>query len=194
MTRIVVRLLASLVCVPMVIIGCVAFVIFVDETNIMDDDRAVVVAATAGPWALAGAWLVVWLRVIRWTPKRRVRTLQVLGFTVGAAGAVALLARAAFSRQRDWEGWTALGNLLVGLGGLMACLWVWTETARERIERIRESRAGGQAGRLCPACGYDMGGLTNLVCPECGTGFTLSDLMDERRRREEPEDFTSTRG
>jgi hypothetical protein len=38
-------------------------------------------------------------------------------------------------------------------------------------------------GLSCPICGYDLRGLTNPRCPECGTRFTWSELRDPAKKR-----------
>ena len=38
-------------------------------------------------------------------------------------------------------------------------------------------------GLTCPLCSYDLRGLAEERCPECGFGFTWAELLDERRDR-----------
>ena len=30
---------------------------------------------------------------------------------------------------------------------------------------------------LCPACGYDLHGLSTLICPECGRRYAIQELL-----------------
>jgi hypothetical protein len=39
------------------------------------------------------------------------------------------------------------------------------------------------AGLTCPLCGYDLRGLAEPRCPECGFRFTWAELADEQRNR-----------
>ena len=69
--------------------------------------------------------------------------------------------------------------MIGGVGGACA-LWLivttvaWRETRRERSERLRAAGAGTV---VCPTCGYNLTGLTEARCPECGSKFTLNELM-----------------
>ncbi|MDB5303490.1 MAG: hypothetical protein JWM97_1039, partial [Phycisphaerales bacterium] len=37
---------------------------------------------------------------------------------------------------------------------------------------------------VCPTCGYNLTGLTATRCPECGSQFTLDELMAAQPGRE----------
>jgi hypothetical protein len=39
------------------------------------------------------------------------------------------------------------------------------------LRRVREVRARG--GRLCPECGFELTGLVEGACPECGRPFSI---------------------
>ena len=55
-----------------------------------------------------------------------------------------------------------------------------SETARERAERLN---ASGRDGVVCPTCGYNLTGLTEPRCPECGSQFTLDQLLASQPSR-----------
>lgn len=54
-------------------------------------------------------------------------------------------------------------SLLLMLGGF--CLFVLSPSKRPPKHQM-----------TCPACGYNMRGLTEARCPECGAEFTLDQL------------------
>ncbi len=59
------------------------------------------------------------------------------------------------------------------LAGGLAMLWGWTVT-RKRL-RFFEGK--------CVQCSYDLRGLTEPRCPECGTRFNPADLEEDRAGR-----------
>ena len=186
MTRVVARILGSMLCVPMIIIACVAFVFIIDELNLLRDEIAATVAVSAATIALAGAWLLLWRPLIRWTPRRRTGTMVLFAVAIAAEFTVIVLAHAMLDRRWSREPVVVFVNLGIGLLTLGLLLRLWTETARERIARIRSASA---PSRICPACRYDMSGLTNLTCPECGAAYTLGQLADEHQRAAAPVDL-----
>ena len=123
---------------------------------------------------IAAYWIALWHGVVRWD---RRRVLWTAGGTL-----LALLGGVAFA--------LLCGALNPGLpaplaalfgGGVVPIAWVlitvllWRETPRERFERL----AGLGPGRSvsCPVCGYSLAGLREARCPECGTHFTLDQLL-----------------
>ena len=74
-------------------------------------------------------------------------------------------------------------TILLG-GGVVPIVWVlgtvivWRETPDERIARL----AAIGATVVCPLCGYNMAGLKTAVCPECGSAFTLDQLVAAQPR------------
>jgi rubrerythrin len=50
---------------------------------------------------------------------------------------------------------------------------IWRETAKERGERLRHM---GIHTLTCPNCGYNLTGLREAKCPECGAAYTLDQL------------------
>lgn len=55
---------------------------------------------------------------------------------------------------------------------------IWVEAARRQARGVpvRDRRDGALDVR-CPACGYRMVGLHESRCPECGTAYTLDELL-----------------
>lgn len=187
MTRIVVRILVSLLCVPAVAVLCALGGAMVSELRLFGEDAAIVGAFSVAPLLGAAAWLAVWSRVIRWTARRWCSTLLIGAAVAALDGAVGWVSHATFRRGwLDWSFVASMLNLLIGLSGWIGCLWVWTETTRERFQRLQHAQSGGG---MCPVCRYDMRGLTNLRCPECGGQFTLGEVQDAHRRAEAPPDL-----
>jgi hypothetical protein len=57
---------------------------------------------------------------------------------------------------------------------------IWRETAGERIARLKT--AGSQIVS-CPLCGYNMTGLIESRCPECGSRYTVDELLASQREQ-----------
>lgn len=185
MTRVVVRMLLTALLVPAMIVGGSLTGAFLGEFVFPSREDSVAVGTVTAccvGYAL-GYWLI-WRGVVAWTRRRVVRTLLVYALFAGLlllADAIAYFASGGdFFNRFPWI-------LLVNFGLLAAWLitasLVWTESPRERAARIG---AAATSSTLCPACKYDLAGLSNLKCPECGNEFTLGRFQDEQRRRTAP--------
>lgn len=126
---------------------------------------------------VAAYWVLLWRNAVRWTAARIGRTAIVSGLALllGAAIGVLLTALA------PW----APGQVVILVGGgtvpitwVLGTVIVWRESPRERAERL--GRLG--ASVLCPLCGYNLAGLREARCPECGGAFTLDQLAAAQPR------------
>jgi hypothetical protein len=63
----------------------------------------------------------------------------------------------------------------VPIAWVLITVLLWRETARERFERLAGLGPGPTVS--CPVCGYSLAGLREARCPECGTHFTLDQLL-----------------
>ena len=85
-----------------------------------------------------------------------------------------------------WVGGEGEIGVLFG-GGLPPIVWVlatvliWRETPQERMQRIT---AMGTDSVSCPVCGYNLTGLREARCPECGSSFTLDQLLSGQPQRD----------
>ena len=59
---------------------------------------------------------------------------------------------------------------------------IWRDTPVERLERFA---AAGTDTVVCPICAYNLTGLHKCRCPECGSPFTLDQLLAAQSRRDE---------
>lgn len=147
-----------------------------------DDEYLMIAMGFAMIIGFCYAFYRVWRGVVAWTPrrKRRAQRVSVIAIGVSIAGTAALLL------SLDWwdvAPWLIVCNAFIALVWLFVSVRVWQESPTERTERIS---AAGVNSTLCPACKYDLSGLTYLRCPECGNQFTLGQLQDEQRRRLAP--------
>jgi len=113
---------------------------------------------------------------LAWTPLRARQTTLAALLTGGVAAVSALYGVGAS---------TDLGLLLGGIGPpllwVLATAWIWRETD---AESFRQSLAAGAYTVSCPGCGYNLRGLRGTTrCPECGTEYTLDELVTCQFRR-----------
>ena len=123
-------------------------------------------------WAgLAWYWITIWRRTVKWTPQRTTRTM----LAAAPAAAIGLAAGIMTGALEDGFGYF-IGSVVPPLLWLVGTVLVWRETDAERAVRLRALGKDGP-GIPCPTCGYDMTGLKGTRCPECGSEFTLDELM-----------------
>ncbi len=146
-------------------------------------DWQIALAFAVNAAVLVAAFFFIWRGMIAWTPARARGTWRSLLATLGLC---ALASIAVWIFDRDGETWAVLTSLLICASTLLwlaLCIRHWQESPKERAARIA---AAGNSSALCPVCKYDLSGLVNLRCPECGNEFTLGRLQDEHRRRQSP--------
>lgn len=138
---------------------------------------AFLLANAAAAAFIALYWLRLWRGTVRWTPERRRRTagialLSVIaGILFGLPGGIII---------EDSFG-LFFGGVTAILLWLVGTIFVWRETPNERAERLR---GRGPETLVCPVCGYNMTGLREALCPECGASFQINELLASQPQRE----------
>jgi hypothetical protein len=177
MTRTVARLILAMLLLPCT--GAVFLLLFV-----------VLVANNSGPgpgpavgrllvmWFLlyvfVGAyWILLWRDMVMWNRRRVTRTAlaTVLSF---AGGVVVALVCVTVNRQVPLPFAVMVGGGTVPITWVLSTVLIWRETAAERLGRLT---AYGMPVLACPLCGYNLAGLTEARCPECGSSFTLEQIL-----------------
>lgn len=124
-------------------------------------------------------WTLLWRRSIRWDSTRILATAAaliaaaVLGLLVGALGTPVDDSFGAFIGGSTWI-----------LCGLTFVTFAWRDRPAERADRVL---AASTSGAVCPTCGYNMTGLREPACPECGARFTLEQFAALQPLREQEE-------
>jgi hypothetical protein len=120
-------------------------------------------------WAfIACYWTLLWRRTVRWNGWR-------IGLTAAAALAgagVGAVSGALVGMVEDGFG-AFLGGVTTILFWLLGTVLIWRETTAERVERLR---ARSPEAMVCPSCGYNLTGLRQTTCPECGARYTIDEL------------------
>jgi hypothetical protein len=138
------------------------------------EEWSFIVAGALG-WIFVGAWwFLLWRKSVRWTGGRIV-------FTLAATGLSLLMAAAVYSLVKnivDSNFGSFIGSTCAPMLWLVGTIFAWRETRAERAERVSRSTRGAVA---CPTCGYNLTGLREARCPECGSQFTLDQLLAVQR-------------
>ena len=118
-------------------------------------------------------WVLLWRGVVRWTRRRVGMTLLA---TLGAmlCGAFVGGMAVVLNRQMPPPIGILFGGGIVPIVWTVATVLLWRETPGERVERLT---AAGSPAVACPLCGYSLVGLRECRCPECGTSYTIEQLL-----------------
>lgn len=181
MTRTVARLILAMLLLPCT--GAVFLLLFL---------ALVVPASAGGPppvgrllvmWGLLYVfvgvyWVVLWRDMVPWNQRRIALTAVATALSL-AGGLVVALGCMAIHRQVPAAIATLIGGGTVPITWVLATVLIWRETAAERLARLT---AHGMPAIACPLCGYNLAGLTEARCPECGGNFTLEQILLARPR------------
>jgi hypothetical protein len=119
---------------------------------------------------------------VRWTAQRVVRTGVATAASL-AAGALFAMTCTAINRNIPPQIAILVGGGIVPIVWVLATVILWRETPVERLARLGGAGAGA-AAVVCPLCGYNLAGLREARCPECGSAFTLEQLLTAQPTRE----------
>jgi hypothetical protein len=172
MSRLIARILLTVLIFPAATLFYFVSFILIERWVLRDDEAAIVWATVLTCMFMAGYWLMLWFRSVAWTRARVGRTLWSVGGAVFAGGVIGVL----LSHSIEYTNviGTCLGALCAVVIWIIATIFVWRETEAERAARL--ARAGADV-LVCPACGYNLTGLRESRCPECGASFTLNELL-----------------
>jgi uncharacterized paraquat-inducible protein A len=181
MSRLVSRILLSILMFPLA--GIFYILVFVLGENLRRNSSLyygppeAYLFATSGllTWILVAVyWCLLWKSSVKWNPDRRAYTILAAVGALGLAMAAAIAAGSAMPSPDKGGFATFLGGLLAIVLWLIATVLIWRETPAERAQRLAASPANSVS---CPTCGYNLTGLTESRCPECGSKFTLNELL-----------------
>ena len=173
------RIMLAILMLPCAAVVYICTVMLLLEAWGWSSDDTAFGLATAVSWAfIAIYWLLLW-RAVPWTPTR-------IGLTAAAAAAALVpgVAVGATCSVVDDSFGVFIGGITAILCWLVATCFIWRESSAERAARLR--RSGGET-IACLQCGYNMTGLREPKCPECGGSFTLDELLRGQASREAAE-------
>jgi hypothetical protein len=118
-------------------------------------------------------WIKLWHKTVRWTRYRIIGTgLSAIGCLV--IGIIFGTIVGSFMRYDEGEFTVFIAGILTILLWLVATILLWRETPAERAERVKLS---ADDAIFCLKCGYNMTGMHESRCPECGTKYTVDQLL-----------------
>ncbi|MBN1514474.1 MAG: hypothetical protein JXB13_20835 [Phycisphaerae bacterium] len=172
MTRLLARLLLAFAVVLAAPVFCTALVIvLVEGSSYRMFTLWLSVAQGITALLFIVAWIAVWRGQVVWSRWRRSLTYASVLWSLGV-GSTLGLGMAAITNEEE------VGIVFAGLFWFVTWIpstaLVWRETARERAARLKTIVVGTVN---CPNCGYNMTGLHEARCPECGTQYTLNELF-----------------
>ena len=183
MSAIIARLLVSIVFMLATPVVYFLLAFFMFEALDMHEEGLVflIVTALMLPAVILG-WLMLWGREVNWT---QARTSMTAGLGLGLAVPAGLVGVVIAGMVR-YEGaglGLVIGGMVWALGWFGLTPLLWKETRGERHARLQ---AMGNDGIACPVCGYNMTGLREARCPECGATFTLDQLYGDLLESRQP--------
>ena len=181
MSKLVSRILLTILLFPSA--ALLLFVLFIFLEPQMRDETAIVIATMATCGYIIAYWVALWWKSVVWTPGRVQTTV---GCAAGAAGVgvtLGLMIAATFPYGADELAFFT-GSLVATVLWIIGTICIWRENQSERAARLR--RAGADT-IVCPACGYNLTGLREARCPECGAQYTLNELLAGQTSREAAE-------
>src|SRR5882757_9637557 len=127
-------------------------------------------------------WVLLWRSSVRWTNARVGKTVLAAVGSI-AAGLVVGAVAVAIIRGIPPQPAILLGGGVVPISWVLATVLLWRETPAERVERM--TGLIGKDAIVCPICGYNLSGLREARCPECGATYTLDGLVAAQPQREQ---------
>ena len=183
MSRLVARILLSILLFPLAgIVYLLAFVLGELLVRSSRGEALLFIASGLITWLfVAGYWLLLWHSSVQWGSRRMVGTL-LAAFGAGGAGfSVGFVIGVSMPRYSGASFGAFVGSVLSIMLWLVATVILWRDTPEERSQR---ARASSRSTIVCPTCGYNLTGLSESRCPECGSKFTLDELIGLQDRVE----------
>ncbi len=174
MSHLLARIMLALLMLPLaaVVYGLTIVLLIEVVLGYQNDTLLFAISGLVTSLFIAAYWIALWRRTVRWTRTRIVYTGSAVLAAAVAGAAVGGLGSIADSDFGIFIGWT-----FANLAWLALTVFAWQETKTERAARIK---TGTSRVVTCPRCGYNMTGLGQAACPECGASFTIDELIDSQ--------------
>jgi len=154
--------------VALVPVVCGAFVmtfLIVDDVTSWGNWFVWVCANVMAATVLAAGWVWAWRRGVNWAAANRRETAMLCLGLVVISGISGLI-----EADIEWIDSLRINLPLLCAGAFMGLTaWRWPAKGAAGAE--------SEVAPFCPACGYNMTGLQQARCPECGEAYTLDELF-----------------
>jgi uncharacterized paraquat-inducible protein A len=173
MSQLVSRILLAIFLFPLAAIFYLLIVVFMGQALGYRAEEEPFVVAGVGTWlAVAVYWSLLWRSSVRWNERRISRTIVGAFVAAGVSAIVWWIIMNTLRMGDDTLGLFVAGVIAILLW-LVATVFIWRETRVERAGRVSAT----VKAITCPTCGYNLTGLSESRCPECGTKYTLDELF-----------------
>jgi hypothetical protein len=179
MSNLVARILLSLFMVPLAVVVYLITVIYIANQMSWGSRGEFFIPVMGGLacWAfMAAYWTLLWFRQVKWNYRRRIGSALLVIAALAAGLVIALL----LSGIEESIG-AIFASIVTPILWLIGTVFLWKETRAERAARIT---ATTRDAVTCTVCGYNLTGLNEARCPECGSKFTLNELFANQPSRE----------
>ena len=160
------------------LIYVIIVVCWVDSSGGRREIAGFVVSGIVTSIFIASYWILLWRKSVIWNQRRPFATLAAAGAAIMIAIVLAIMIAAVVRYSESFPAF--VGTVAAPLLWLVATVFI----CRRPNECAGHSVT---ASVVCPACNYNMTGLTTARCPECGAEFTLDQLFSSQPDRESKE-------
>ncbi len=178
MSRLIARLILAMLLLPVAGTVLVLFFVFIIAGGGVPDLFALLAMWAIVYVVITAYWLALWHDMVKWTRRRTLSSLLLIPLAIGAS---AVLGVAIAATTDEAEVGVLIGGGVGPIVGVLGSVLIWRETPAERLERLA---AAGRDTIACPLCGYNLTGLHEARCPECGARFTLEELLKAQPRQD----------
>ncbi len=172
MSRLVSRLLLAMtIVIATPVVYTISF-LWIESTILRRDVDALWAADIVSAAFLVVGWVVIWRGQVVWTTRRLQLTIVAVVASALPAVFFALLIETALGGPSEPA--VIIGGMCWAVFWLGSTALIWRENCVERQNRLQAVSAGVIH---CPNCGYNLTGLEQARCPECGSRYTLNELF-----------------
>ncbi|MBV8780233.1 MAG: hypothetical protein JO353_02440 [Phycisphaerae bacterium] len=174
MSQLVARILLTIFMLPAATVVYIFTFVFNDRLGVGNREMIDFLISGATAWGFVIIyWLLLWRKGVQWNSTRALLTLLSALAAIGIGALLGFFAEEVVRFSTGSFG-AFLGTMAAPISWLILTVIVWRETPAERRQRIR---AANGSAIICPNCGYNLTGLNGTRCPECGSQFTLDELI-----------------
>ncbi len=127
--------------------------------------------ASLSTWVVFGGyWVAIWYHSVRWTRERKRRS----AISAACCALFGIICAVFFDGLIGGSFGSFCGAAMAPLLWWVSTVFIWRETT---VEQIGRDTTFSLLQISCLKCEYSMKGLKSTQCPECGTLFTLDELL-----------------